>query len=127
MTTEAIPIQERVSVLEESHRHLATREDLERLRADMNTQMAELRADVRVAIGEQRADTNTKIEELRADVNIQIQAQRADFQAALEQQRTEFLVALESYHVRNTRWMIGTILASAGLALSIALAVQNFF
>lgn len=58
MTTEAMPetlsVPERVATLEESHRHLATKEDLAELRSEMKEDNARLRTELKGDIAELR-------------------------------------------------------------------------
>lgn len=123
MTTEAVPIQERVATLEELQNHLATREDLEKLRGDMQANMERLRGDMEKLRGDMQAD----MERLRGDMQADMEKLRGDMQADRERLRAELLVAIERAQTNTIRWMVGTIIAAAGLAVSITLAVEKLF
>ena len=103
MTTEAIPMQERVATLEEQQSHLATKEDLERLRGDMQASM----------------------ERLRGDMHADMERLRGDMHASMERLRAEMLVTVERAQTNATRWMVGAMIGTAGLAVSITIAVNR--
>ena len=103
MTTEALPMQERVATLEEQQSHLATKEDLERLRGDMHTSM----------------------ERLRGDMHADMERLRGDMHASMERLRAEMLVTVERAQTNATRWMVGAMIGTAGLAVSITIAVNR--
>ena len=114
MTTEAIPMQERVATLEEQQSHLATKEDLERLRGDMHTSMERLRGDM-----------HADMERLRGDMQASMEKLRGDMQADMERLRAEMLVTVERAQTNATRWMVGAMIGTAGLAVSITIAVNR--
>ena len=103
MTTEALPMQERVATLEEQQSHLATKEDLERLRGDMQASM----------------------ERLRGDMHADMERLRGDMHASMERLRAEMLVTVERAQTNATRWMVGAMIGTAGLAVSITIAVNR--
>ncbi|MDD0936943.1 MAG: hypothetical protein ABGU97_11240 [Xylella fastidiosa subsp. multiplex] len=75
---------------------LATKADVESLRADLNKSAGELLADLNKSAGELRADLNKSAGELRADLNKSAGELRADFEKAQKENRT---------------WMLATVLA----------------
>ena len=103
MTTEAVTLQERVATLEEQQSHLATKEDLERLRGDMQASM----------------------ERLRGDMHADMERLRGDMHASMERLRAEMLITVERAQTNATRWMVGAMIGTAGLAVSITIAVNR--
>ena len=130
MTTEAVPLQERVAALEELQNHLATKDDLEKLRGDMQTNMERLRGDMQADMERLRGDMERLRGDMQADTERlrgDMERLRGDMQADRERLRAELLVAIERAQTNTIRWMIGTIIAAAGLAVSITLAVEKLF
>lgn len=68
---------------------LATKADLEVLRADLNAKFEELRADLNIKMEALRADLNTKMEALRREMSSETEALRADLNTKMETLRRE--------------------------------------
>lgn len=60
---------------------LATKADLDVLRADVNAKFEEMRADLNIKMEALRADLNTKMEALRREASADTEALRGDFKA----------------------------------------------
>ena len=121
MTTEAVTLQERVATLEEQQNHLATKEDVERLRAEMER----TRGDMQASMERLRGDMQAEMERLRGDMQASMEKLRGDMQADMERLRAEMLVTVERAQTNATRWMVGAMIGTAGLAVSITIAVNR--
>ena len=72
---------------------LATKADLEGLRADVRTEISDVRteiSDVRTEVETLRADMTLKIEALRGEMTLKIEALRAEMSAKIETLRGDF-------------------------------------
>lgn len=69
--------EERVSSIEGTYDHLATKADVQELRGGMNVAMERLRADLRTEMEKLRVDMIAEMEKLRADLISEIHASEA--------------------------------------------------
>ena len=112
-------LEERVSSMEGAYDHLATKEDVQELRGDVNTAIQELRGDVNTAIEELRGATRADIQELRGDMNTAVQGLRGDVTIAMERLSGEMRAEVRAAEVRMIKWgagmIVGNIIAVAAL------------
>ena len=66
------PIEERVARLEGGYEHLATKADVESLRADFKADIGAARADFKADIGAVRADFKADLVAVQTDINRRI-------------------------------------------------------
>jgi hypothetical protein len=95
--------------IDECLNHVATKTDLETMRADTDTRMESLRGDTTRQIETLRSDTAKQIETLRADTATQIETLRADLRAGLAEKPGRF-------------FMVGTVMTVFGLCAAIVAA-----
>jgi hypothetical protein len=68
---------------------LATKADLDAVRVDFKTEIAELRAELKTEIAELRAELKAEIAELRAELRAEIAELRAELKAEIADLRSE--------------------------------------
>ena len=98
---------ERIAQLEVLIQNCATKEDLERLRAELKTEMAELRADMAEFKGEMKAEMAA----LRSELKAEMAALRAEMHANF---------------VSTLRWTLGVLLGVIVPFFSAVLAILKF-
>ena len=81
MTT---PIEERVARLEGGYEHLATKADVESLRADLKADIGAVRADFKGDLGAARADFKADIGAVRADFKADLVAVQTDINRRID-------------------------------------------
>ena len=140
MTTEARPetlsVPERVATLEESHRHLATKEDMAELKSEIkedNAQLrvetkedlAELKAEIKQDNAQLRVETKNDLAELKSEIkedNAQLRLETKDDNARsrdeLKSEIAELKVLIERGQVNSTRWTVATIIAVGALIVA---------
>jgi hypothetical protein len=96
------------------------RSDMERglgsLRAETSSSMGTLRADMERGFGSMRAEMSSAIGSLRADMENGFGSLRAEMSSAIGSLRADMAARENAF----MRWMIATVLAAGGLALTIA-------
>lgn len=121
--TDVSELKSKVSAILATVPHLATKADV----MDVRSAVAESRAEMSSAIGSLRADMDRGLGSLRADMEQGLGSLRADMERGFGSMRSDMergfgsiradMVARENAFMK---WMIATVLAAGGLALTIA-------
>ena len=102
-------MEQRVSVLEGIYPHLATKEDV---------------AGVRAEVAQLRGDLSTEIAQTRGDLSTEIVQTRGDLTSAMARYRGDLTAEIARSESRMVRWMaawtIGGMLGIAGLVITVA-------
>ena len=97
---------ERLTRLESQMGFVATKDALERLRAEMKEDMAKLRAELKEDMAKLRGEMNAHVERLRADME-RLRADNERLRANVEQGFN-----------RMTRWNVASIMSAAALIVA---------
>jgi len=123
LETDASSLKSQVSALLTSIPHLGTKAQI----SDVRTAIAETRADLLQEIGEVRTDLTTQIGQVRTDLSAQIGQVRTDLSAQIGQLKADLSAGLghaqanlAAAETAIIKWIIATVLTSAGLAFAIA-------
>ena len=134
LETDASSLKSQVSALLTSIPHLGTKaqisdvrtaiaetradllQEIGEVRTDLTTQIGQVRTDLSAQIGQVRSDLTTQIGQVRTDLSAQIGQLKADLSAGLGHAQAN-LAAAETAIIK---WIIATVLTSAGLAFAIA-------
>jgi hypothetical protein len=107
--------------------HLATKAELEKLRADMNTGFGDLRADMNTGFGALKADMNTVFGVLKADMNTVFGTLKADMNAGFGALKADMNAGFGASKADNSaletriiKWIIATMTACTGLVFTLA-------
>ena len=118
MTTEARPetlsVPERVATLEEAHRHLANKEDMAGLKAEIKEDNAQLRVETKQDLAELKAE----IKEDNAQLRVETKDENARLRDELKSEIAELKVLIERGQVNSTRWTVATIIAVGALIVA---------
>ena len=102
-------MEQRVSVLEGIYPHLATKEDV---------------AGVRAEVAQLRGDLSTEIAQTRGDLSTEIVQTRGDLTSAMARYQGDLTAEIARSESRMVRWMaawtIGGMLGIAGLVITVA-------
>ena len=113
-------MEQRVSVLEGIYPHLATKEDVAGVRAEV----AQLRGDLSTEIAQLRGDLSTEIAQTRGDLSTEIVQTRGDLTSAMARYQGDLTAEIARSESRMVRWMaawtIGGMLGIAGLVITVA-------
>ncbi len=103
--------------------HLATQADvldvrsaISELRAEMKDQVGTLRAEMKVQVGTLRAEMKEQVGTLRAEMKEQAGTLRAE----MAQQYGTLRAEMAERETAFIKWIIGTVLTTAGLVFAIA-------
>jgi hypothetical protein len=110
--TDVSEVRSQVSAILAVIPHLATKADV----ADVRAAVGQVHADVMAAIGKVNADLSAAIGKVSADSTAAVGKVSADLAAAIGQ----FKADVAAVETRIIKWIVATVLASAGLAFTIA-------
>ncbi len=114
---------ELIGYIESAHTdRLASKADLQELRAATKADIQELRAATKADIQELRADTKADIQELRANTKADIQELRANTKADIQELRADTKAEMLALENRLT-WKI---LGGVGLMMALATGLVRF-
>ncbi len=126
-----------VEYIESAHTEkLATKTDVQELRAETKTDIQELRAEtkaglqeVRAEIQELRAETKADIQELRAEMKADIQELRAEMKADIQELRAEMktgFLAVDNRLLSSENRLLWKLLGGTGIMLGILAALLRY-
>jgi hypothetical protein len=132
--TDVSDLKSKVSAILATLPHLATKADVldvrsavAEMRAEMSSAIGSLRAEMASSVGSVRTDMASAIGSVRADMERAVGSMRADMESAVGSMRAGMENAVGSIRADMAarenafmKWMIATVLAAGGLALTIA-------
>jgi len=104
-------VREQVHLIEHN---LATKADVEAVRADIETLRLETKADIETL----RLETKADIETLRLETKADIETLRLETKADIDALRLETKANIEMAKVSQIKWTVGTGVAVAGLVIA---------
>ena len=112
-------------LLEESHKHVATKADVQAVKSDLQVEIAGVQAALQIEIAGTKSDLQAEIAGVRVDVQ-SVRTELVGVQAALQAEIADVRVDVQSVRteladvksdMRWLKWLLG-----AGVSLSIALS-----
>ena len=114
-----VSAEERLARLEGGYEHLATKADIESLRADFNSEMAKSREDFKSEMARTRENFNSEMAKTRENFNSEMAKTREDFNSELRSVRSDV-----NRRIDRLVWVVLGI--GGGLLAAVAAALIRF-